>query len=74
MIRDGKMIERYWSDAMLIGLTEIHSLLVDLNPVCLMLSKDYLTMGMRTGCYTDDEREVTEDKIDEGYDSLLRLV
>ena len=73
MSRDGRMMEKYWSDAMLVGLTKIPSPLLDNKPVCLMLSKECLIRGMRTGCYSDDEREVVEDKIIEGYDSLLRL-
>ena len=39
----------------------------------MMISKEWLVQGMRVGCYTDSEREVVEDKIDEGFDSLLRL-
>ena len=47
-------------------------LLPSSDPVCMMLSKDLLIRGM-SACYDDDEREVVEDKIEEGFDSLLRL-
>ena len=38
----------------------------------MMLSKELLIRRMGVN-YDQDEREVVEDKIDEGYDSLLRL-
>ena len=66
------MMERYRSDASLLGLQKMLLPSVDTEPKCMMLSKEWLIQGMSAG-YDDDEREVLEDKIDEGYNSLLRL-
>lgn len=42
MSREGRMMERYWLDASLIGLKKSSSLPTDLKLVCRFLSKDWL--------------------------------
>ena len=42
------------------------------KPTCMMISKKKLVRGIGGG-YSVDDREVMEDKICEGFDSLLRL-
>jgi len=70
--REGSTLARYRSDAVLLGLQEICSPSVITDPTCMMISKDALIRGMGK-YYDDDDREVVEDKIEEGYESLIRL-
>ena len=63
------MMERYRSDSVMIGMKEIVSVADDI-PSCMMISEDLIIRGMGGG-YDNDEREAIEDKISEGFDSLL---
>ena len=73
MSREGRTVERYKSDTFLVSLEKIPFDPLDQNPTCMMLSKSMLIRGIRNGLYSDDDREVMEDKVEEGYDSLIRL-
>ena len=59
-------MERYWLEASLIDLNEIPSPPLNLEPVYIMLLKEYLIRGMNVGRYSDEEREVVDEKIVEG--------
>ena len=69
--KEGRMMERNRSDVYVVGLKMIHC--PSSHPSCMMISKEWLIQGIGKGQYDDAEREVVEDKIDKGFDSLLFL-
>ena len=71
MNREGRVISRYRLDSIVLNMKRILPLKIDVEPMCLMLSREWLIWGSRANFYDDDKREVMEDRIGEGYDSLM---